>query len=418
MFASVFVTLLLGTYVLTLLYCIRRIYIPNFNLKMHWTKRWIDWTKGRNTLLALRRGAVAACNGTISIGGPFLGGRSREISGAYRRRGCRAFRAALSTARLPAVWWSGRTSRPGRGSVPPEAATGRIHLKPAQQRVLEVLASRGSAELTRGEYQEISGVSRSQAAYDLAELVEAGVLERLGGGRATRYRSVRRSQAGQRRWTSERIRTELAEFCGGEKEWPSAGAFKAAGRADLYVAASRYGGIGFWAVELGYPRPGRAASARAPEPPLVRKLAWAGGGALAAALVGAAAAAVVVLSLPHGSARTGGPAQASPPAAAGDRIVDESSHTLRKSSPAPARTAKTVRRAHARTVRRTHTPPAQPSTSSNTATLIAVRTYSPPSSSSTTLTGHQSTPTSTASAGPSPLQAPLTASAPKPIKAP
>jgi DNA-binding transcriptional ArsR family regulator len=302
--------------------------------------------------------------------------------------------------------------------VPQEAANGRLHLKPAQQRVLEVLASRDSAELTRGQYQEIAGVSRSQAAYDLAELVEAGVLERLGGGRATRYRPVRKRHAGQRRWTAEHIRAELEEFCEGKKEWPSAGAFKAAGRGDLYVAASRYGGIGFWAVELGYPRPGRAASTRAPEPPLVRRLAWAGGGALAAALVGAAAAAVVVLSLPHSSARTAERAGVSPPAASGDRIVDESSHTLQKSPAAPVRTVKRVRGTHTRTGRRTHTPPAEPSTSSATRTLIAARTYSPPSSSSATATRHPSTSAPTASAGPSPLRAPLTASAPTPLKAP
>jgi DNA-binding transcriptional ArsR family regulator len=306
--------------------------------------------------------------------------------------------------------------------VPQEAANGRIHLKPAQKRVLEALANGDSGELTRGQYQEIAGVSRSQAAYDLAELVEAGVLERIGGGRATRYRPIRKSQTGKRRWTSEHIRAELAEFCAGRKEWPSAGAFKAAGRADLYVAASRYGGIGFWAVELGYPRPGRAASTSAPEPPLVRKLAWAGGGALAAALVAAAAAAVVVLSLPHGSTRTAGPARASQPAAAGDRIADESSHPLRTSRAAATRTAKPtakhVQRSHAQKVRRTHTPPVEPAATSDTATLIAVRTYTPQSGSATSATGHQSTPTPTASAGPGPLRAPLTASAPNPLKAP
>jgi DNA-binding transcriptional ArsR family regulator len=303
--------------------------------------------------------------------------------------------------------------------VPQEAANGRIHLKPAQKRVLEALANGDSGELTRGQYQEIAGVSRSQAAYDLAELVEAGVLERIGGGRATRYRPIRKSQTGKRRWTSEHIRAELAEFCAGRKEWPSAGAFKAAGRADLYVAASRYGGIGFWAVELGYPRPGRAASTSAPEPPLVRKLAWAGGGALAAALVAAAAAAVVVLSLPHGSTRTAGPAHVSKPATAGDRIADESSHPLGKTpAAAPTRTAKASRPSHPRIVRRTHTPPAEPATSSGTATLISLRTYSPPSSSSATATSHPNTPAPTASAGPSPLRAPLTASAPNPLKAP
>jgi DNA-binding transcriptional ArsR family regulator len=419
MFANSFLTFFLAALVLPMLYCLRCIYVSYFEQKIYWTKREIDWTKARSSLLAMRRRAIGACKAAISAAGRFLGGPCREISGAYLGRGRRACAAAISRLDLPAVWCSGRTSRQGRGTVPQELANGRLHLKPAQQRVLELLASRDSAELTRGQYQEIAGVSRSQAAYDLAELVEAGVLERLGGGRATRYRPVRKSQAGQRHWTSERIRAELAEFCAGAREWPSAGAFKAAGRADLYVAASRYGGIGFWAVELGYPRPGRAAPARVPEPPLGRKLAWAGGGALAAALAVAAAAAVVVLSLPHSSARTAERAGVSPPAATGDRTVDESSHTLRKSPATPVRTVKKkVRRTHTRTVRRTHTPPAEPSTSSDTATLISARTYSPSSSSSAAAASHPSTPTPSASAGPSPLRAPLTASAPNPLKAP
>lgn len=310
--------------------------------------------------------------------------------------------------------------------MPQDADTGRIHLKSAQQRALAALTSDGSTELTRGQYQEIAGVSRSQAAYDLAELVEAGILQRLGGGRATRYRLVRKSRPAQRRWTSERIRAELTDFCAGRKEWPSASAFKAAGRADLYVAASRYGGIGFWAVELGFPRPGRAAASQVPDTPLARKFAWAGAGALAAALVVAAAAAVVVLNLPRESTQTVSPIRVSPPATTGGRATHQPSDALRKSR-TPARTEKTaVRRKHPRTARRVqvHTAPAPPASSSSTASLIAVRTYSPPSSStsssssSATPASHTSTPAPTASAGPSPLRAPLTASAPTPLKPP
>jgi len=134
--------------------------------------------------------------------------------------------------------------------VPPRT-TARTQLKPAQQRVLAALEQTGGSQLTRGRYEEIAGVSRSQAAYDIAELVEAGVLERIGGGRSTRYRLTRR-QSGKRRWTPERIRSSLEAFCAGRKSWPSAGEFKAAGRGDLYVAASRYGGVAFWSSELGF----------------------------------------------------------------------------------------------------------------------------------------------------------------------
>ena len=145
----------------------------------------------------------------------------------------------------------------GEGAVPQQRSTDHFELKPAQQRVLGVLKSEGSSRLTRARYEELSGVGRSQAAYDLAELVEKGVLERVGSGRATRYRIVHlstRRQDGRRRWTQERIRAALEEFCAGRDAWPSATEFKQTGRFDLYVAASRYGGIPFWTSELGLTR--------------------------------------------------------------------------------------------------------------------------------------------------------------------
>ena len=95
--------------------------------------------------------------------------------------------------------------------MPHNAVTSRIQLKPAQQRALAALDVPSRSELTRGQYEELAGVSRSQAAYDLAELVEAGILCRVGGGRATRYRLAQ--APGQRHWTSDRIRAELEAFC-------------------------------------------------------------------------------------------------------------------------------------------------------------------------------------------------------------
>jgi putative transcriptional regulator len=167
---------------------------------------------------------------------------------------------------------------------------GRRDLKPAQRLTLDALEAEGQTELTRGKYQQLTGVSRSQAAYDLAELVERGLLERVGGGRSTRYRVARRSQPSQRHWTNERIRAALGEFCAGRPAWPSATDFKSAGHADLYVAASRYGGIGFWARELGFEPAARAAQpkrARVLRP----RMRWAAAGAaLAAVLFGAAGA--------------------------------------------------------------------------------------------------------------------------------
>jgi DNA-binding transcriptional ArsR family regulator len=130
---------------------------------------------------------------------------------------------------------------------------GRRELKPAQRLGLAALNEGTTNELTREQYQQLTGVSRSQAAYDLAELVEAGLIERVGGGRSTRYRRPR-SLSSQRHWTNERIQAGLVSFCANRTTWPTAGDFKAAGHADLYVAASRYGGIGFWASQLGFSR--------------------------------------------------------------------------------------------------------------------------------------------------------------------
>jgi len=152
---------------------------------------------------------------------------------------------------------------------------GRNDLKPAQHAALAALDDGSTDQLTRGQYEQLTGVSRSQAAYDLAELVEAGLVERLGSGRSTRYRLPRRrSQPSQRHWTNERIRAALAEFCADRSTWPSAGEFKAAGHGDLYVAASRYGGIGFWASELGFSRKAKAAPRRRPRPSLRPVLRW------------------------------------------------------------------------------------------------------------------------------------------------
>jgi hypothetical protein len=109
--------------------------------------------------------------------------------------------------------------QPGEGAVPKQRSTDHFELKPAQQRVLGVLKSEGATRFTRARYEALSGVGRSQAAYDLAELVEHGILERLGSGRATRYRIVHVSttpgRSGRRRWTQERIRAGLMAFCAG-----------------------------------------------------------------------------------------------------------------------------------------------------------------------------------------------------------
>jgi hypothetical protein len=60
--------------------------------------------------------------------------------------------------------------------------------------------------------------------------------------------------SGPRIWTDERIRAELEEFCLTRATWPSEREFIEAGKARLYKAASRRGGVDRWASGLGVAR--------------------------------------------------------------------------------------------------------------------------------------------------------------------
>jgi hypothetical protein len=55
-------------------------------------------------------------------------------------------------------------------------------------------------------------------------------------------------------WTQERIREELEAFCAGRAVWPTEREFIDAGQRPLYGAASRRGGIAYWARQVGLPR--------------------------------------------------------------------------------------------------------------------------------------------------------------------
>jgi hypothetical protein len=260
-------------------------------------------------------------------------------------------------------------------------------------------------------------VSRSQAAYDLAELVEAGAVARVGGGRSTRYVLVREPNSSRRHWTSDRIRSELVHFCAGRPAWPSAREFKSAGHTDLYVAASRYGGVGFWAAELGLSRAARRWEA-ASLPRLRLSLSWAMIGALAGALaVGSAVA--IVQGFPRGA----------------PKAVAEHSGSLATAKSPPAQNSTRRRRTskHATAVKaRAHTPaktsPAAEKPSAPTTPILAVRTVSVsspapnPSASSTASSsraGTTTTSSSNAGGGPTPLMAPRAGSTtPPPLPPP
>jgi len=230
----------------------------------------------------------ATCKSGISALDEELGGKGLLFVSRLVRYGPRA-RAVAGRVRLP--------QRVTSGSPEP---------KPAQLRALLALESEPGASLTRSDYERLTAVGRSQAAQDLSELVSAGRLVRVGGGRSTRY-VLPYEPAAQRRWTPDRIRRELDAFCADRIAWPTASEFKSAGRGDLYVAASRYGGVAHWANELGLQRFDRtrmvAAATRAP---VRSRLAWGLAGALVTLLVAAAAVAAVVSTHDFGSSGSTG----------------------------------------------------------------------------------------------------------------
>src|SRR5919201_1877059 len=233
-------------------------FLDDLSERFLWTKGGYYWTKARLGLAAAGFRVLRRCKTTISAWAESLAIATPEI-GAFPGRLVAGVQQQGLTPRANALSYAPSIRRWGERFLP-HAAVGSIQLKPAQQRAVSALTADPASELTRGQYEQLAGVSRSQAAYDLAELVEVGLLDRVGNGRATRYRLAREGGA-QRHWTSDRIRTELEAFCAGRNAWPSAADFKAAGRGDLYVAASRYGGIGHWAEALGFERSPHGASA-------------------------------------------------------------------------------------------------------------------------------------------------------------
>ena len=293
--------------------------------------------------------------------------------------------------------------------MPQQRSTDHFELKPAQQRVLGVLKSEGTSRLTRARYEELSGVSRSQAAYDLAELVENGMLERLGSGRATRYRIVHQStpgRSGRRRWTQERIRAALQEFCAGRDGWPTAAEFKRAGRFDLYVAASRYGGIRFWTSELGLTREPQVATpaAKSRRWTFRPRLQWVPAAAVAALALALAGGGHIKLS-PGGAVL-----QAAPP-----RVLDG----LSLKAPTARERARLVAQPARRTVRRT-----KPATRSartafaQYASTTTVSTQLASVQSSSTTPAKTTTPAHTTSSSSSSSSTPVSSSNPAPLPAP
>lgn len=301
--------------------------------------------------------------------------------------------------------------------MPQHVTSGTPEFKAAQRRALVALESEPGASLTRSEYERLTGVGRSQAAYDLAELVAAGLLVRVGGGRSTRY-VLAHEPAAQRQWTPDRIRRELDAFCADRNAWPTATEFKTAGHGDLYVAASRYGGVAHWASELGLERSGRSVTVDPAPTPFRRKLAWAVAGVLATAAVAASAAVATFLVAAPGSRHVASPSTTQRQAGA-TTIVDESRHpglaaeTVHAATKA-RRPATHVERRTPRVVRQQAAAPRPAGTSRISQISYAVRTRSSAAATGTRSWSSASPPPS----GPAPLPAPSDGTSPSPLKAP
>jgi Fic family protein len=135
---------------------------------------------------------------------------------------------------------------------------GPLQLSAGQEAALTALRIEGSREFTRRDYERAGRVGRATAGNDLRALIEHGVVESRGSGPASRYaftgpgRTAAPDGRGRpTKWTEARIETGLREFLAGRDGWPSAREFAAAGRGDLYAAASRNGGIGRWRRAVG-----------------------------------------------------------------------------------------------------------------------------------------------------------------------
>jgi Fic family protein len=137
------------------------------------------------------------------------------------------------------------------------SGSGTTQLKTSQQRGLSALAVQGVREFTRRDYETAAALPRTSALEDLEDLVGRRVLRRLGRGAQTRYAFATASddhRGRPRRWSPERIKEELETFCEGRTRWPAVADFKAAGQTALYLAITRYGGVEYWADQVGLQR--------------------------------------------------------------------------------------------------------------------------------------------------------------------
>ena len=134
-----------------------------------------------------------------------------------------------------------------------------LRLTAGQERGLAALRIAGRREFTRRDYEHAAGVGRTTATDEISALIRHGVLVPRGASSATRYAFASlvspQPQVSRRgrpsKWNDALIESELRAFLAGETSWPTRSEFEAAGRLDLYSAASRAGSIGRWRRMFG-----------------------------------------------------------------------------------------------------------------------------------------------------------------------
>ena len=128
-----------------------------------------------------------------------------------------------------------------------------------QERALAALRIGGKHEFSRRDYEQAAGLGRTAAGEEISQLVRHGILVTRGASSTTRYaftapvggRSRGETRGRKAKWTDAVIEERLREFLAGRSDWPSRDEFKAAGRLDLYAAASRNGSIRRWRAKFG-----------------------------------------------------------------------------------------------------------------------------------------------------------------------
>lgn len=129
-------------------------------------------------------------------------------------------------------------------------------LTSTQDRVIAMLTTNRSGNVTIREVAEAANVSARTASRDLNSLVSAGVLRAYGTTRNRRFRLAASSPSAggrPRSWSDERIERRLRMLAEQLGAWPSYRDFERARLLPLYAAMQRTGGADYWRTRITAP---------------------------------------------------------------------------------------------------------------------------------------------------------------------